>query len=493
MNPERFVVFCLLLSHHFKYETMDLQDFRRHGHALIDWMADYFENVDKQPVVSPVKPGEVLAHFPMDPPETPDDFDRLMDDFNKIIMPGITHWQHPGWHAYFTANNSYPSILAEMLTATLGAQCMSWQTSPAATELEERMMEWLRKMTGLPDDFTGVIQDTASTATLVSLLTARERATDYRVNSKGFHKEKTFTVYCSAEAHSSIERAVKIAGFGSRHLRKIEVDKNFAMNPAALEAAINDDIRNNFEPLAVIAAFGTTGSTAIDPLASISEICKKNRLWLHVDAAWAGTALLLPEMRDTIRGIENVDTFVFNPHKWMFTNFDCSAYFVKDKAALIRTFEILPEYLKTPEGKRVNNYRDWGIQLGRRFRALKLWFVIRSFGVAGLQDKIRNHIRWAKDFAGWAEQEPGFELLAPAPLATVCFRIKPKDITDEDKLNLLNQKYLEKINADGHIFLTHTKLSGRFTIRFVVGQTNTEKKHVEEAWEIIKKASEAFL
>lgn len=471
---------------------MDLKDFRRHGHALVDWMADYFENVDKKPVVSPVKPGEVLAQLPIRPPEKPEGFDQLMDDFNTVIMPGISHWQHPGWHAYFTANNSYPSILAEMLTATLGAQCMSWQTSPAATELEERVMQWLGQMIGLQDTFTGVIQDTASTATLVSLLTAREKKSDFRINSKGFHKEKTFTIYCSTEAHSSIERAVKIAGFGSKHLRKIPVDHSFAMDPAALETTINEDIHNNFEPLAVIAALGTTGSTAVDPLESIGKICKKHLLWLHVDAAWAGTALLLPEMRHTIRGIENVDTFVFNPHKWMFTNFDCSAYFVKDKAALIRTFEILPEYLKTPEDKRVNNYRDWGIQLGRRFRALKLWFVIRSFGVEGLQEKIRNHINRASDFAGWVEHEPGFELLAPAPLATVCFRLKPKGLIDETRLNTLNQEFLNKINADGSIFLTHTKLSGKFAIRFVVGQTNTEKKHVEAAWEIIKKASGAL-
>lgn len=466
---------------------MNSNDFRRFGHDLVDRMADYFDNISSLPVKSTVKPGDIIRRLPDHPPQQSEDFAEVMRDFDSIIMPGITHWQHPGWHAYFTANNSFPSILAEMLTASLGAQCMSWQTSPAATELEERMMEWLRDMTGLPGSFTGVIQDTASTATLVSLLTAREKASTFRINQKGFHKEKTYTIYCSAEAHSSVEKAVKIAGFGSKHLRKIAVDENFAMLPNALEAAILDDIRNKFEPLAVVAATGTTGSTAVDPLRAVGEICKKYNLWLHVDAAWAGTALLLPEMRYMIEGIENVDTFVFNPHKWMFTNFDCSAYFVKDKAALIQTFEILPEYLKTPEGERVNNYRDWGIQLGRRFRALKLWFVIRSFGVEGLQEKIRNHIQWAKDFAGWVESEPGFELLAPAPLATVCFRLKPAGHTGEDYLNAFNQQFLEKINADGSIFLTHTKLNGKFTVRFVVGQTNTEKRHVEEAWRLIRK------
>lgn len=472
---------------------MDSKDFRKYGHELVDRMAEYFDNIETQQVKPSVKPGDIIRRLPDHPPQHAEDFAQMMRDFDNIIMPGITHWQHPGWHAYFTANNSYPSILAEMLTATLGAQCMSWQTSPAATELEERMMEWLREMTGLPGSFTGVIQDTASTATLVSLLTAREKASAFRINQKGFHKEKSYTIYCSSEAHSSIERAVKIAGFGSKHLRKIPVDDNFALLPDALEAAIQEDINNRFEPLAVVAAIGTTGSTAVDPLRAIGEICKKYNLWLHVDAAWAGTALLLPEMRHMIEGIEHVDTFVFNPHKWMFTNFDCSAYFVKDKAALIQTFEILPEYLKTPEGERVNNYRDWGIQLGRRFRALKLWFVIRSFGVEGLQEKIRNHIQWAKDFAGWVDSEPGFELLAPAPLATVCFRRNPKSTKDEDALNEMNQQFLEKINNHGNIFLTHTKLNGKFTIRFVVGQTNTEKRHVEEAWRLIRKTAEEMV
>ncbi len=472
---------------------MDVDAFRRYGHELVDWMAGYFENIESFPVKSCLKPGEVLAKLPSEPPEDAEDFERLMEDFKTIIMPGITHWQHPGWHAYFTANNSFASILAEMLTATLGAQCMSWQTSPAATELEERVMQWIQKMTGLPDCFTGVIQDTASTATLISLLTAREKATDYKINRDGFRTEKPFVVYCSAEAHSSIERAVKIAGFGSDNLRKIAVDENYAMDAAALEAALTADIKNGLSPLAVVAAIGTTGSTAIDPLTAIGKICKKYNIWLHVDAAWAGAALLLPEMRYMIEGIENVDSLVFNPHKWLFTNFDCSAYFVKDKVALIRTFEILPEYLKTPEGERVNNYRDWGIQLGRRFRALKLWFVIRSFGVEGLKQKIRNHISWAKNFAQWVEKAPDFQLLAPAPLATVCFRLKPENVIDETDLNLLNSRFLEIINQSEKIFLTHTKLNGKYAIRFVVGQTNTEKHHVIEAWEIIKRAARQII
>jgi aromatic-L-amino-acid decarboxylase len=468
---------------------MNLHDFRKHGHELIDWMADYFEHIEKLPVKSKAKPGEIIAQLPGSAPDEPEPFGEVMKDFNQVIMPGMTHWQHPGWHAYFAANSSYPSILGEMLTSALGAQCMSWVTSPAATELEERVMEWLRDMTGLPKNFTGVIQDTASTATLVSLLTARERFTDFDINNSGYYGRQVFTIYCSSEAHSSVEKAVKIVGFGKDNLRKIEVDENFAMNPVALEASIIHDRERGFIPLAVVAAIGTTGSTAVDPLQEIGEVCNRQKVWLHVDAAWAGTAMLLPEKRYMIEGIENADTYVFNPHKWMFTNFDASAYFVKDKEALIRTFEILPEYLKTKEGTSVNNYRDWGIQLGRRFRALKLWFVIRTYGVKQMQDIIRNHIKMAEDFAGWVESSPQFELLAPAPLATVCFRFNPL-MDKEADLNEINRNLLEEINASAEVFLTHTTLNGKYTIRFVVGQTRTQIHHVEKAWEIIRAAAE---
>jgi len=469
---------------------MNNNEFRKHGHDLVDWMADFFEHVDKLPVKSKVKPREIFNQIPDEAPDQPEHFDSLMTDFNNIILPGMTHWQHTGWHAYFTANNSYPSILAEMLTSTLGAQCMSWLTSPAATELEEKVMNWTAKMIGLPDNFEGVIQDTASTATLVSLLTAREKVSGLGINEDGFYDRGPYTIYCSTEAHSSIERAVKIAGFGKEYLRKVRVNSEFAMVPEELEKAVVKDIQNGYEPLAVVAAIGTTGSTAVDPLKPISKICKKHNLWLHVDAAWAGTALLLPEMRWMIEGIEQVDSFVFNPHKWMFTNFDCSAYFVKDKGALIQTFEILPEYLKTKEGSTVNNYRDWGIQLGRRFRALKFWFVIRSFGVKGLQEKVGNHILWANQFADWIKEDNDFELLAPHPLATVCFRLHPSNIDDEEKLNALNASFLEEINNSEKIFLTHTKLNEKYTLRFVVGQTRTEFYHIDKAWKIICDAAQ---
>lgn len=465
---------------------MDIYEFRQHAHEMVDWICDYFKNIEQYPVKSPVSPGDIIRQLPSAPPETGEPYDALFNDFREIIMPGITHWQHPMFCAYFNANNSFPSLLGEMLTAALGAQCMSWQTSPAAAELEERMMQWMAQLLGLPGTFTGVIQDTASTATLCSLLSAREKFSDYSINNNGFYGRERFIVYCSSEAHSSIERAVKIAGLGKENLRKIEVDEQFAMVPSKLEEAVAADRAKGYVPLAVVAAFGTTGSTAVDPIETIGRFCSEQGIWLHVDAAYAGTALLLPEKRELIKGIEMADTFVFNPHKWMFTNFDCSAYFVKDKETLIRTMEILPEYLKTKEGDRVNNYRDWGIQLGRRFRALKLWFVIRTFGAEGLREKVRDHIRWARELAEEIDASEDFELMAPVPFATVCFRFKPEGVTDTETLNRLNMELMEALNGSGTLYLTHTKLNGRVTLRLVIGQTNMEKSHVERAWKLIK-------
>ncbi|NIM10444.1 MAG: aspartate aminotransferase family protein [Candidatus Aminicenantes bacterium] len=465
---------------------MDINEFRKRGHELVDWMADYFENIEQYPVKSGVAPKDIIRQLPESPPEKGESFNVIFNDFQEIIIPGMTHWQHPSYFAYFNANNSYPSVLAEMLTATMGAQCMIWQTSPAAAELEERVMQWTAELIGLPKEWDGVIQETASAATLVSLLSAREKYSDYEVNRGGFYNRQKFTVYCSTETHSSIEKAVKIIGLGKENLRKIEVGDEFAMIPERLEEAVIRDREQGFIPLAVVATFGTTGSTAIDPLEPIADICREYNIWLHVDAAYAGTALVLPEKRHLIKGIEKVDTFVFNPHKWMFTNFDCSAYFVKDKEPLIRSLEILPEYLKTKEGSRVNNYRDWGIQLGRRFRALKLWFVIRTFGASGIREKVRNHIQWAQELVQEIEASEDFELLAPVPFATICFRYKPKGVSDRDELNRLNQQLMETLNDSGKMYLTHTKLKGIYTLRLVIGQTNQEKRHVDQAWKRIK-------
>jgi aromatic-L-amino-acid decarboxylase len=359
---------------------VDNQEFREQAHAFVDWMADYLDQVEHYPVRAQVAPGEIAAKLPAAPPPEAEPMERIFGDFRELIVPGMTHWQHPNFFAFFPGNSSPPSVLAEMLTATLGAQCMIWQTSPAATELETRVLDWLRQMTGLPEGMVGVIQDSASTATLCAIASARERATDFRANELGLGAVEGLTVYCSEEAHSSVEKDVKIAGLGRESLRLIACDAAFAMKPEALEAAIEADLAAGLKPTCVVATLGTTGVGGFDPLGPLGEICRRHGLWLHVDAAWAGSALILEQERWMIEGVEGVDSFVLNPHKWLFTNFDCSAYFVRDPAALTRSFEILPEYLKSAEDDRVINYRDWGVPLGRRFRALKLWFVIRACG-----------------------------------------------------------------------------------------------------------------
>jgi aromatic-L-amino-acid decarboxylase len=473
-------------SGHSGVPVMTIQEFRAYAHELVDWMADYLLEVERFPVRPTAAPGDITRQIPLHPPPDGEPFAAIFADFRNAIVPGMTHWQHPSFFGYFPANNSPPSILAEMLTATMGAQCMSWATSPAATELEGRMMQWLGEMTGLPPSFTGVIQDTASTATLCAMLTAREHKTGFRVNAEGLPQGRHFAVYASTETHSSVERAVKIAGLGAAALRKLPVDERFAMVPEELESAVARDLSQGFEPLCTVATIGTTGSTAIDPLKRIGEICTRHGIWLHVDAAYAGTALLLPEKRWMIDGIELADSFVFNPHKWMFTNFDCSAYFVKDAGLLVRTFEILPEYLKTPEKGRVDNYRDWGIQLGRRFRALKLWFVIRSFGVEGLRERIRSHLAFAQSFSRNIGEEQDFELLAPVPLAAVCFRYHPAGTDDAATLDTMNSALLEELNKSGRLFMTHTRLKGRFALRLVASQTNVTQQHVDAAWDLIR-------
>ena len=464
---------------------MKNEDFRLVGHQFVDWIADYFENVEKFPILSLLEPGDVKKNIPAVPPARGEAMEGIFRDFERVLLPGISHWQHPGWFAYFPANNSPASVLGEFLTAGLGAQCMVWQTSPAAAELEEVVLDWLRQMTGLPENFSGVIQDTASTATLCALLSARERATGFESNDAGLRAP--LIVYASEEAHSSVDKGVKIAGFGSKNFRRLATDERFAVIPEKLEEAMTRDRDAGFVPACVVATVGTTSSGAIDPLRAVGEICRKHGAWFHVDAAWAGTAALLPEKRWILDGVELADSFVFNPHKWMVTNFDCSAYFVKDPAALVRTFEIHPEYLKTGVDAKVKNYRDWGIQLGRRFRALKLWFVIRSYGVEGLQAMVREHLRLAALVKDWVEGDGRFELLAPVDLGLVCFRLD--DGREESGLNELNRRLLERVNASGRVFLTHTTLRGKYTIRLVVGQRTTEERHVRGAWDIISAAA----
>jgi len=471
---------------------VDEEIFLKYGHEFIDWIADYMDHIEDYPVMAKVEPGEIASRLPTAPPDEPESMEAIFNDFKHIIVPGMTHWQHPSFFAYFPANSSAPSVLAELLTAALGAQCMIWQTSPAATELEEVVMDWLRQMLNLPDNFCGVIQDTASTSTLAALLCARERVTNFDVNLHGFKKgsPRDLIIYASEEVHSSIEKGVKIAGFGKDNLRLIPAGPDFAMLPEELEKAIENDKKAGRLPCCVVATVGTTSSTAMDPLKPIGEICERHRIWFHVDGALAGTAAILPEMRHLLDGIEHADSFVFNPHKWMFTNFDCSAYFCKDPKSLTSTFEILPEYLKTDLDRRVKNFRDWGIPLGRRFRALKLWFVIRHFGIKGLREKIRTHLELAREFESWLREDPRFELMAPVSVNLVCFRYNPPERSlTEEELENINKNLMDELNRSGNMYVTHTKLKEKFTIRLVVGQTNTGREHVQRAWASIQEAA----
>ncbi len=464
---------------------MTPDEFRTHAHELVDWMADYLSATDYQ-VVPPTKPGDVRRLLPASAPENGESFQSIFEDFRQLIVPNMTHWNHPGWFAYFPANNSPPSILAEMLTATLGAQCMSWQTSPAATELEEVVMAWLAEACGLPSTFRGVIQDTASTATLVALITARELHSAGQIGLSG-KTEKSLRVYASDQAHSSIDKAVKIAGFGLENLVRIPTDSDFAMDPVALRAAILADIAAGLTPCAVCATVGTTSSTAIDPIRMIGEICQEFNVWFHVDAAYAGTATLLPELRWMIDGVELADSYVFNPHKWMLTNFDCTAYFVKDPSSLLAAFELTPEYLRTTYDAEVPNFRDWGIQLGRRFRALKLWFVLRSYGVSGIQALLRDHIQMASALREKVRLSPDFELVTEGVLGLVCLRANPA-WAQEAELNALNQDLMAAVNAEGHSYMTHTRLRDVYTIRVSIGQWRTREEHVDVLWDALNRS-----
>jgi aromatic-L-amino-acid decarboxylase len=442
---------------------MDPESFRRHAHEVVDWVADYLAEVDQYPVLAQVAPGDVRRRLPAEPPAEGEAMERILADFRDIVLPGVTHWNHPRFFAYFPANNSGPSILGELLSAALGVNGMLWQTCPAATELEELVMDWLRQLIGLPDSFRGVIQDTASTATLVSLLCARERATGQAVNERGFaagSEGGPLRIYASTEGHSSVEK----------------------------------DRRRGMRPCAVVATVGTTSSTAVDPLGPVGEIARRQGLWLHVDAALAGSAAILPEKRWLLAGAEQADSLVFNPHKWLFTNFDCSAHFVRDLDTLLRTLAITPEYLRTDRDREVTNFRDWGVPLGRRFRALKLWFVLRSYGVAGLQQRLREHLELAQEFRGWVRQDGDFELLAPVPLNTICFRCRPANgaAPDEEALDRFNKELLDRVNMSGRVYLTHTRLRGRYTLRMSIGQTATRREHVAEAWQLLRETAGAL-
>jgi aromatic-L-amino-acid decarboxylase len=445
--------------------------------------------VERFPVLSPAQPGEIRAGLPAAAPQHGEPFDAILADVDRLILPGVTHWQSPNFFAFFPANASGPAILGDLLSSGLGVQGMLWATSPACTELETHVMDWLVDMLGLPAKFKstaaggGVIQDTASSAVLTALLAARERATGWQSNERGL--DRGLVAYTSSQAHSSVEKAVKIAGLGRDHLRLIEVDQAFAMRPDALARQIRADRAAGLTPCFVCATVGTTSSTALDPVRTIGEICQAEDIWLHVDAAMSGTAALCPEFRTIQDGLELADSYAFNPHKWMFTNFDCDCFFVADRAALIRTLSILPEYLRNQatESGAVFDYRDWHIPLGRRFRALKLWFVIRHYGVEGLQHHVRRHVELAQQFAAWVRADDRFELAAPAPLNLVCFRHKSGDA--------FNRRIMDRLNASGDLYLTHTVLDGQVALRLCIGQTHTEARHVAAAWRRIREEVES--
>ena len=472
---------------------MDVAEYRHHAHQLVDWIADYLETVESRPVRSPAVPGEIAARLPAAPPEAGEPFDRIFADFERDLLPGVTHWQHPAFFAYFPANSSPPSVLAEMLTAALGVNCMLWQTSPAGTELETRALDWLRQMLGLPEGFTGVIQDTASSATLCAILAARERATGFAANRRGVSDADRLRLYTSSEAHSSVAKAVRIAGLGSESLRAIPAGgADAGMDVEALAAALEADVAAGARPILVVATLGTTGASGFDRLEAIGPLCRRHGVMLHVDAAWAGTAAIAPEHRWMLEGVGYADSFVVNPHKWMMVNFDCSAHFVRDAAGFVRTFEITPEYLKTPEHGAVIDYRDWGIALGRRFRALKLWCVIRSYGVEGLRALVRRHVALAAGLAEAIEAEPDFEVVVPPRLALLCFRYRPRGVDDAGALDALNERLLRTLNDSGRVYLTQYRVGGAYVIRFCVGQTATERRHVEAAWDFIRASARAL-
>ena len=451
-------------------------EFSDHVDTITNWIQSYFENIEDYPVKSQVVPGSIKNQIPKFPPLQGESLESLMSDLDGIVMPGITHWQHPNYHAYFTANASVESLYGEMITSAIAAQCMIWETSPAAAELEERMMEWLRHMLGLPEHMEGVIQDTASTATLVAILTAREIATQFTSNIAGV--PPNLRVYCSEQTHSSIDKAVAISGIGRNNLIKIGVDENQALSAALLQSQIEKDVEEGYIPCCVVTTLGTTGTVAVDPIADIANICNKFKVWHHIDAAFAGSAMILPEYRYMLDGIELADSFVFNPHKWLFTHFDCTAYFVKDKDALIKTFAINPEYLKTKTQGLVNDYRDWGIQLGRRFRALKLWFVIRSYGVEGFREKLRHHIQLNLKFSEFVENHPYLKLVTNPIFNFSSFRVNDDEKSIEE-INRNTAMLLEALNKTGKVFLTHTKVGDWYAIRVVLGQTYLEEKHLK--------------
>ena len=471
---------------------MDIESFRRDGHRLIDWIAEYLAHPERYPVLAQVEPGRVRRALSEEPPEKPEPLEAILQDVDKIIAPGLTHWNHPGFFAYFAISGSGPGILGELLSAAFNVNAMLWRTAPAATELEELVLDWLRHLLGLPPEFMGLINDTASVSSLCAIAAGRE-ALGLRIREEGLAGRPDLPrlrLYTSEQAHSSIEKAAIVLGLGQAGVKKIPVDEEFRLRSEALEASIKEDREAGWKPFCVVATVGTTSTTSVDPVPEIAEICERHKLWLHVDAAYAGAAAILPEKRWALAGCERADSVVVNPHKWLFVPIDCSAFYCRRPGVLKQAFSLVPEYLRTPEEDRVRNLMDYGIQLGRRFRALKLWMVLRAFGAEGLRQHLRAHIALAERFQGWIEASPDFELLAPVPFSVVCFRSRPHGLSagpeTEAYLRRLNERLLESVNRTGDVFLSHTELDEKFTLRLAIGNLRTTEGHVRRAWELLQ-------
>jgi aromatic-L-amino-acid/L-tryptophan decarboxylase len=476
---------------------MGLDEFRRGGHRIVDWIADYRMHPERYPVLSRCRPDEVRAQLPMAAPSEGKSIESILNDFESVILPGITHWNHPAFFAYFGITGSGPGILGELLASALNVNAMLWRTSPAATEVEECVLDWLREMLGLPADFKGVIADCASTASLLAIAAARDAAApEIRAQGMAGRSMPKLRLYTSEEAHSSIEKGAMILGIGQENVRKIETDTRFRMLPSALVQAVRSDIANGWRPFCVVATVGTTSTTSIDPIAAIAPICRDYGLWLHVDGAYGGVAAIIPELRYVLDGCQGADSIVINPHKWLFTPLDCSALYVRNAGAFQRSFSLVPEYLKSRE-ESVTNYMDWGTWLGRRFRALKLWMVISYFGHEGLAARIRQHIELARNLVQRIDADPDIERLAPAPFSTVCFRFRPHDLkaqshdahqtqVDDDYLDRLNQAVLDAVNASGEAFLSHTKIRGRYAIRLAIGNICSDQADIDRAWKLLR-------
>jgi aromatic-L-amino-acid decarboxylase len=475
---------------------MPADEFRRAGHQLVDWIAEYLQGTTHAPVLSRVKPGEIRSALPSAAPEQGASIDSILDDFHKVIYPGLTHWNHPGFFAYFAITASAAGVLGELLSAALNQQAMLWRTSPAATELEEVALGWLRQLLGLPKTFEGVIYDTASIATLHALAAARQASRpDIRVTGMAGRSDlPRMTIYCSNQAHSSVDKAVILLGLGHESLRRIAVDDNFRMRADALAAAIARDRADGAQPLAVVATVGTTSTTSVDPVKDIVALCEREGVWLHVDAAYAGVAAMVPGYERTLAHCDRADSLVVNPHKWLFTPFDLSAFYCRRMDVVREAFSLTPEYLRTPEAGAVRNLMDTGIQLGRRFRALKLWMILRYFGSDGIRVRLAEHMRLAQQLAGWIDAHPDFERLAPVPFSVVCFRARPSggDL-DERALAGLNERLLEAANATGEVFLSHTMLEGSYCIRLAIGHIRTTEDHVRRAWDILQEQLQFLL